>query len=446
MSSCAGGAGPSGTLSCVITMPLSESEKELLLSASLDGALSPEEQTLLDQWFQEDPSALRQYEELAEARARLRAALGPLRQAKLGEQFAQRVVDAAIQQAQAENLASSHPLVRLADQAASTERAGSVPRWRWAAVAVALAASLLLAIYLARSPQGVPIGPQDLAQTETNDPLAPAPAIEQLAVDDRAANGNTAPAPDPAATDGQGRGGEPVDPALMAGKSGTPSTSPSTGLGREPMAAEPPAAAPLLADAPPAVTAPRNDAADGSAQRVPLLAVLVVSVELTPAGRESLALRQALREADIQLGPAGAVEEQVVAQLRESQVLEESDEADSAQLYYIEAPAKQLDRFLLRLMAEKDSFASFAFSIVDNPGLLASVDDWRQVDPTTLRHADRQGLARDLVFADGTPLGIDPGPAFIPMSREMDTAGLLVPSGDASSSEDVPSQILLLIR
>ncbi len=204
----------------------------------------------------------------------------------------------------------------------------------------------------------------------------------------------------------------------------------------------------MLAESTPAVTAPQADAGDDDApQRLPLVAVLVVSVELTQEGRESLAMLQALREADIQLGPAGLVDEQVVAQLRQSQVIEPTDGAGSAKLYYIEAPAKQLDRFLLRLMAEKRSFASFGFSIADSPGLLASVADWREVDPTTLRHADAQGLARDLVSADGAPLAIDEGPAFIPMPREMGTAGLLTPAGgEASSGEDINSQILLLIR
>lgn len=440
-------------------MPLSESEKELLLSAALDGALSPDEQAMLDQWFQEDPSALRQYEEMAEVRAQLRTALAPLRQAKLGERFAQRVVEAAIQQAQTENLSANHPLVRLAGPTASatettaTGRAGSAAAWRWAAVGGVLAASLLLALSWGRPWRDAPVDPQELAQADPNELRSADPAIEELAADNRSGDGDAAAVVDPATPEVPGgrAESEPATPSALAG-------GPQTGTPRRPSAATsageqtelespPPAPATMLAESAPAVPVPPSDAEDQSAsQRVPLVAVLVVSVELTQEGRDSLALLQALRAADIQLGPAGAVEEQVVAQLRQSQVIETTAGASSAKLYYIEAPAKQLDRFLLRLMADKSSFASFGFSIADSPGVLASVADWREVDPTTLRHADTQGLARDLVAADGTPLAIDQGPAFVPMPREMGTAGLLTPAADTSSGEDVDSQILLLIR
>lgn len=436
-------------------MPLSESEKELLLSASLDGALSADEQAMLDQWFQEDPSALRQQEELLETRNQLRAALAPLRHSKLDAGFADRVVAAAIEQAQTEKLAATHPLVRLADQpgdvaSRSSGRRDSVLIWRWGAAAAALAASWLLVVYLAGRPGGPGAVPQELAQNDGGEQPATRATSDQLAADEPAG-----PEVERVPAELRDRDGasSSVPPSALA-------VDPQTldGAGRQAEAAgvdrtgvEPPVVAPpgTIAEAAPMVPAPVPTEAtdDATPQRVPLVAVLVVAVELTPQGRDSQAVIEALRAADIKLGPAALVEEKVVAQLRQSQVIAAAEGNRAAQLYYIEAPAKQLDRFLLRLMADKDSFASFGMSIADSPGLLASVADWQEFDPTALRHADMSGLARDLVLADGAPLAIHQGPAFVPMPRELGTAGLLTPlDGDTSSGEDVNAQILLLIR
>ncbi len=195
-------------------MSFSEPEKELLLSASLDGALSPDEQAMLDQWFQEDPSALRQREELAEVRDQLRAALSPLRQAKLDQQFAQRVVEAAIQQAQRESLGADHPLVRLAAQPAAADRPSATAAWRWAAAVVALAASLLLAVYLGQSQNDAPVDRlQELAQVDAAASPSADPAVDRLAAGGSAADGRAASADDPAdpaTTDVQDRSAEPI--------------------------------------------------------------------------------------------------------------------------------------------------------------------------------------------------------------------------------------------
>src|SRR5690606_1570851 len=105
----------------------------------------------------------------------------PMRGAKLGEGFADRVVEAAMAKAQHEQLAATHPLVRLAQQRggdATTGATGNRFLWRCGAAAVALAASLLLAIYFGRSPQKLddPQRPPELAQVD------PAPRLEAIEV------------------------------------------------------------------------------------------------------------------------------------------------------------------------------------------------------------------------------------------------------------------------
>lgn len=401
-------------------MSLSESQQQLLLSASLDGDLSPEEQSLLERWLREDPAAVAQRDELVMIRQQLRAALRPARQNKLGESFAERIVAAAIEQAQRENLPATHPLVRLAHQSEveQLEAGGGKRRtWRWAAGCVALAASVLLAIWMGRPlPHGdAEVGP-GLAKAD--------PAVEPAEAQAAVASGLPS-------LDSVLETQERVAAIVGGGDSAAPEPLGSGGTAAAEQVA---AAEPLPSDS----QLPVERELPGG--MVTLSAVMVVSVEMTQQGRDSLALLEALRAADIRMGPAGAVNDQVVSHLRQSGIVQVSEGDGSAKLYFVEAPAKRLDRFLLRLMADKDSFASFGLTITENPPLLASVNNWQPIDPAAVRHADTAAIARDLVFADGTPLAIDVGTAFIPMSLLPNLAA------EDSGANNVESQILLLVR
>ena len=59
----------------VTSMSLPEPERELLLSVSLDGELTPDEQVMLDRWLREDPSLARRRDELLATRDWLREGL-----------------------------------------------------------------------------------------------------------------------------------------------------------------------------------------------------------------------------------------------------------------------------------------------------------------------------------------------------------------------------------
>jgi hypothetical protein len=186
-----------------------------------------------------------------------------------------------------------------------------------------------------------------------------------------------------------------------------------------------------------------------------------VSVELTEKGRQSLALLSALRAADIRIGNNGIVSDQVVSDLRKSDVVKTPPINQPANLYFVEAPARQIDRFLMQVMADKESFASIGLGISDNPPLLASIGRWRPGDAEKdasdnpigqklASDAKSNSVARDLVSADGKPLSISRGTAVIPMDRSMGPDALMMALPSAASNprtaKDFSAQIILLVH
>lgn len=442
-------------------MSLPESEKELLLSASIDGVLSPEEQEVLDRWFREDPTAVKRRDEMASLVTSVRDAYRPLRQGRasskpLGRDFADAIVDRAVAEAMAEDLASSHPLVKIGrDRQFSTQPAATstVPWSRYAAIA-AMAASILGGVFVAtRGGKQDDLG-DSLAQSGSQTTIEQPAEVEQPSTELLSPEPQTsrpaemiAAAPIPTA--------ESVESVSIAE---TPAGN--AGLPSEPIASvTPPKQSPAMSPTDVAsVGQATKPSADDSFR---LAAVMVVSVELTEKGRQSLALLSALRAADIRIGNNGIVSDQVVSDLRKSAVVKTPPNNQSANLYFVEAPARQIDRFLMQVMADKDSFASIGLGIADNPPLLASIGRWRPGDAEKdasnnpigqqlASDAKAKSVARDLVSADGKPLSIGRGTAVIPMDRSMgpDAFMMALPAAasDPRTAKDFSAQFILLVH
>lgn len=422
------------------TMSLPESEKELLLSASIDGVLSPEEQEVLDRWFREDPAAVKRRDEMASLVTSVRDAYRPLRQVSasqkpLGRDFADEIVDRAVTEAMAENLASSHPLVRIGRDRQVDVQPAALPAVHWSrfAVIAAMAASILGGVFVAtrggnQGDLGGSLAQSGLQSTIEQPVDVVQPSPELISPEPQASQ----PAEMIAAA--------PIQPAASL-DSGTKLESPTVN--------------PSLPTAEIAsVTPPKQPAFQ-------LVAVMVVSVELTDKGRQSLALLSALRAADIRIGNNGIVSDQIVSDLRQSAVVKTPPTNQSAKLYFVEAPARQIDRFLMQVMADKDSFASIGLGIADNPPLLASIGRWRPgvaekdasenpVGQQLAADVNSKSVARDLVSADGKPLSIGRGTAVIPMDRSMGPAALMMVSPAAASNSQKPkdfsAQLILLVH
>lgn len=419
-------------------MSIPQSDQQLLLSLAIDDQLSPEEQEMLDRWLREDPSGRRRLEELAATSQQVRQALAPLRQQRLPADFADRVVQAAVQQAEAEAGGAEHPLVRPARSAndRGLVRVGG-RRQAMVAAMLALAASVLLVVWL--SPGGdrrQRLAGNDPVEMPPAEPGAHEPGAPQWRVPAGGAEGQ-------GLTDQRGRSGGEV-----------PDVSPTDGVAEaDDPAASDAAAGQRIAAMPEAATppsSPRADAATGSesgggasgaaapSMRTPLAAVLVVAIDLTDQGRDSLALHQALRAADIRIEPAGVVSERAIGQLQRSSVIRAADDGPAGQLFYIEAPASQIDRLLTQMLADRQAFGSFGFGVATEPALLSEVGAWAEVE------AGAGGaFARDLVAADGDPLSIDAGPALASVEHQ---TGLEAVLGISSVSDDFSSQLLLLVR
>lgn len=425
-------------------MSLPESEKELLLSASIDDALSPEEQEVLDRWFREDPAAGKRRDEMAALVTSVREAYRPLRQGiavhkPLGREFADSIVDSAIAEAVSEKLPPSHPLVRIGRGQRVNRGSAVIPAATWSrfAAIAGLAASIIGGVFFATR-GGKNDGPAGSLAL-----LDPATVIERPV---------EIVQPSPSLELADWIAADPVDTADRVAADLQPMRS-------VPLA-EAPAGLPSAADIAEPATAAEKVVVDDAFQ---LAAVMIVSVELTEAGRQSLALLAALRAADIRIGANGVVSDQVVSGLQQSAVVQASPDDQSAKLYFVEASARQIDQFLMKVMADKDSFASIGLSIADDPPLLASIGRWRPGDaerdasqnPVGQRlaaDAKPVSVARDLVLSDGKPLAIDRGPAVIPMDRTTGTAGLMLPapanpdSTSTTAAKSFSSQLLLLVR
>jgi hypothetical protein len=430
-------------------MSLSESEKELLLSASIDGALSEDEQQTLDRWLRVDPAAVKRREEMEATRRDLRESINQLRFShaqKLGSAFADAVVDAAIAQAKADQLADDHPLLRI-DRGGGKSAAAVGPSrhvspgnasaatgagltWPRIATVAALAASLLVAVVLYQNPdeRQVAVGDKDKS-------VATGMSTEGTVANDGGLAKEDGSAAMSAAARGPGLGGDASGDGQVAAKSAEPllaeSRSANALASGDAVSSDASDASDASAmrrstgDAP--ATVMRSDSSEAAAAAVSdigadamvpqtaedamtLSVVMVVSVELTPAGRQSLALLQALRESDIRMGTDGLLSDQVLAGLRSAGAVDFAGTAavagEASRLYYVEAPAKQIDQFLMRMMADSDSFASIGLSITDEPTVLASISGWATVEAD-----DSSAVARDLVAADGNRVALGQGDA-----------------------------------
>lgn len=436
-----------------------ESERELWLSASLDGELNAQEQAQLEQWLREDPAFAKRRDALSEQRAELRQVFTAVRGKKLDHDFADRVIRAAIAQAEATGLDSSHPLIRLArSENADTwveAGGGSVarPRWRRAGVAVALAASLLLTLFFTRGSVEGPLG------SDTSRPIAQNVLPETAPVDPVAGGESVA------ANGGLGLLAVPEPSAVAANRSAQPAGPMTDAPSR---AVEPsPGVGEAIAVASPGVSpSPRGPEAGRVKPAVanPLKAVMVVAIEMTPEGQASMALIEALRAEKIRIAADGLLPSDVISKLAGADMIRLTQEGDGGKLYFVQASSLQLDRFVTRLMDDQQSFATFGLGIATDPQVLASVNALAvepiSSDPAVGGNAPERGesnaaekggdgsdaFARDLVSANGQPLRIEQGQAFVPVDRGTGLAGLLTPSQPSPQADDFRSQVLLLVR
>ena len=135
-------------------MSLSNTEREMLLSAALDGELSSDEKLEFDRAFAADDSFANEFLQLQTLSAELRGSLADLRQQKLSPVAAQRIATAVAAAMLPANATLQPASLNSATNSGRVKkRFGQVT---WISTALGLAASLMIAVNLVLHQFGQP--------------------------------------------------------------------------------------------------------------------------------------------------------------------------------------------------------------------------------------------------------------------------------------------------
>ncbi len=438
-----------------------------LLSAYMDDALSADERTRVDQMLRDDASVASELEQLIQLRESLRQIRDEDRNVTLPGNFAQSVIEATVARGRAEGLSDDHPVMRLSEQPSPMVSRERTSVWRVVAPLAAIAASLAIAFFATRpGVDGDPVALLDpeVDQVATADELNPATTAEITSNPDSAktepgdtmiaaADGNNnrdvtidALAEASVATrgaDGVNADGATVDEGTV-GEAAVEKVDQDTGM--------------RIASVSPAVKAVGPDAAIKSDDRKPgdrkpaaadvvaIKAMLVLNVRRTMDGRNTRSVETAMELTGIDSASRKAVDENVVRFANENKANDES--ASSASVLYLEAPAKQLDQFILRLIADEQGIESVSMTIANDPPLVAMIQSLRDVDPTKIKHSTSWQLDAG---ADGTNalashLSDRPYVRLNSATANMAVAGSVDESGSASTSSDIIGRVLVIVR
>jgi hypothetical protein len=396
-----------------------------LLTGYLDDVLSGDERDRVEKLLKTNPSVAEELAQLQSLRTTLQAVLLADSDIRLDAGFADRVIDEAVARARVEGVSEDHPLMRLEDQPSSSLSPTTSSSWRIAAVMVGLAASIALAVMLLRPKDREAQGesnPQNSQIAQINPPQFVPETPEAIVPLD----GNLRPTPDMTAVASPETSPvpvvEPVTPSPEAGniengtsEAGIGSIAVTTGPTMK--AADPPA-----------------DVVNVTPEQTPaaLGVILVFNVELTDTGKDQEAFKSAMQLAGLKLSGTKKITEEV-AGFVEKPSLEKSD---GALVLYLHAPAKDLDRLYLGLIADTAGVKSVGMSLAMNAPVIRTVNSVRQ-DPTRIRHesASLQLLSDDDSIAQLTE-------TLWKLEYMSVRGGKTIPS----SGTDEMAEVLLLVR
>jgi hypothetical protein len=362
-------------------MSLPNELREQMLSGYLDDALSADERARVDQWLASDPDLAGELDQLRELRAALQAIGRAGSHLKLESGFADRVVDAAVARAQAEGLSEDHPLLRLAEQPTPSRRGRSLD-WRWPASLAALAASIALAIFLFG-------GGNDTRPLANQSPTPESEIIAESTIGE-SANGESSEAAMLAesATDATVAPAD-VSENQLESTPMNPAVTPDQIATNEPQSTPPSIQEIDASESIAATESPKPMETGNSLEEQLLLGgapVMVLSVRLTEAGKQSDAIGDALTNSQISANRQQRVTNEIAGFVA-------PDDSDlegvaDAKVLYLQAPLKSLDRFYLSLMADEEGIAKVGMTIAFNAPI-RRVADALKVDPTTVQHDGR---------------------------------------------------------
>ena len=339
-----------------------------LLTGYLDEVLTADELARIETLLKTEPSIAEELARLQELRLALKAVALADSDIHLDAGFADRVIDEAVLRARSEGVSDEHPLMRIDNQpVVSVSSASASSTWRIAAVMVGLAASIALAVFLMRSEQDQGTGDSDpqIAQVKPVAPVRVTPNDTKLQSDPASAIASSQPSnPIVGSTTESPNIENPLENGVQAPQVDEHSvaTMPNSGIKPNERSAE--------------VVGVKPDQPAAT-----LGAILVFNVELTDAGRERDVFNAAMRRAGLKASSNKKISEEVVG-VTENPSLEKPE---GAAVVYLQAPAKDLDRLYLGLIADRAGVKSVGMSLAMNAPVMRAINAVRQ-DPTAVRH------------------------------------------------------------
>ncbi len=410
----------------------------------MDDALSADERTRVEQMLREDASVASELEQLKQIRQTLQQIRNQDRDVKLPANFAQSVIEATVARGRAEGLSDDHPVMRLSEQPSPMVTRPRASMWRVVAPLAAIAASLALAFFATRpDPQGDPVAAVDPARDRMAE-LTTDPAVAA-----RDATPGDAVSIDPTTLH--------ETPRFAASQTDPTMDAPVASARREaPAAIESVAEARGSNDAEmkvamgPAVSPPTSalksvEPSPPPADVVAIKAVLVLEVHRTMDGRNTHAVETAMEAAGIDSASRKSIDENVVRFAKQGSADEVA--ANSASVLYLEAPAKRLDQFILRLIADEQGIESVSMTIANDPPLVGMIQSLREVDPTTVKHSTSWQLDAG---ANGTSALAShlSDRAYVRLDRSTASMAVTASGDDASAStaSDIVGRVLMIVR
>ncbi|MGB1707044.1 MAG: anti-sigma factor family protein [Rubripirellula sp.] len=388
-----------------------------LLTGYLDEVLSADELVRVETLLKTEPSIAAELVKLQEMRSALKAVALADSDIRLDAGFAERVIDEAVLRARSEGVSDEHPLLRIDKQpVVHAPNVTASSTWRIAAVMVGLAASIALAVFLMRSEQKLepgdanpqiaevkPVTPQRGTADDSESQLDPASVIAAVPSTNPGAGSKVdLPGVNPTKDEIQR---SQLDENSVAGMPNLGTESNANGRSTEPVGVEPAAT---------------------------LGAILVINVELTAEGRERDVFNAAMKRAGLKASSQKKISDEIVG-ITENPSLQKPE---GAAVVYLQAPAKDLDRLYLGLIADRVGVKSVGMSLAMDAPVMRAINAVRQ-DPTTVRHesSSLQLLSDDDTMAQltDTLLRLE----FMGMRN-----GVAVPS----TGGDQMAEILLLVK
>lgn len=426
-----------------------------LLSRYMDGELSADEQARVEQILSNDPEAQNAFETLRSNSSLVRRVVSSTE--RLPTEFAARVFQAAVTEAESSNLAPAHPLVLAAkDQA----KGGLGNRGAIYASLLALAASLLLAAFFLRGENGG-------EQVATNNLLDGAADAAEHTFDQTATINQPEKETSSLANDATGADTERGDnEVLVENLESTPRAMVADAIND--------AVDSRIASsnaAPSEMEAAVSVDATPSLDNVPagmkkLRAVMVLEVLVSATGRENNVLGRVFKDAGIRVGDEREVGADLVGHLRSSGLVgepatelvgEEEGAAKRCQVIFLEGSGLALEQAMFGFLNAAEDVRQVGFNLMMDGPIFAAIDELSVVDATKVRADQASADSASTAFAQSlSPSGytgaVENGftvgtQRFMPLDAKQSAMLSQFSSFNQNGkANDITSQVLVIVR